>query len=96
MDEGGATYGDNECFSDHPMYTINAYYHQQTKLFPLDSLIYHFDIAARENDVIAYIQSAGLFKFLFEKYGVEKIKKYGQMDLKILMQSMVFQLINWR
>ena len=74
LDEGGATYTDNYCFYDNPMYTINSYYLQQKKLFPLDSLINSFDKQAKKNDVIAYIQSAGIFKYLYEKYGVEKMK----------------------
>ncbi len=74
LDEGGATYTDNFCFYDNPMYTVNAYYFQQKKLFPLDSLINSFDNQAKKSDVIAYIQSAGIFKYLYEKYGVEKMK----------------------
>lgn len=74
LDEGGATYTDNYCFYDNPMYTINAYYFQQNKLLSLDSLINDFDNQAKKNDVIAYIQSAGIFKYLYEKYGVEKMK----------------------
>ncbi len=74
LDEGGATYTDNFCFYDNPMYTINAYYFQQKELFPLDSLVNRFDAQAKKSDVIAYIQSAGFFKYLYEKYGVEKMK----------------------
>jgi hypothetical protein len=74
LDEGGATYTDNYCFYDNPMYSINAYYLQQKKLFPLDSLVDSFDNQAKKSDVIAYIQSAGIFKYLYEKYGVEKMK----------------------
>ncbi|MEO7175552.1 MAG: hypothetical protein ABIV51_06820 [Saprospiraceae bacterium] len=75
LDEGGATYTDNFCFYDNPMYSINAYYLQQKQLFPLDSLINNFDIQAKKSDVIAYIQSAGIFKYLYEKYGAEKMKQ---------------------
>ncbi|MCG8372158.1 MAG: hypothetical protein MI700_01420 [Balneolales bacterium] len=75
LDEGAATYTDNFCFYDNPMYTINAYYRQQNELFSFESLVNDFDNQARENDVIAYIQSAGIFKYLYEKYGVEKIKQ---------------------
>lgn len=75
LDEGAATYTDNFCFYDNPMYSINAHYLKHNKLFSIDSLINDFDNQARKNDVIAYIQSAGIFKFLYEKYGVEKIKQ---------------------
>ena len=74
LDEGGATYTDDYCFYDNPMYSINAYYLQQKKLFPLDSLVNSFDNQAKKSDIIAYIQSAGIFKYLYEKYGVEKMK----------------------
>ncbi|MFZ4413731.1 MAG: peptidase MA family metallohydrolase [Bacteroidales bacterium] len=74
LDEGGATYTDNFCFYDNPMYSINAYYLQQKKLFPLDSLVNGFDNQTKKSDVIAYIQSAGIFKYLYEKYGAEKMK----------------------
>jgi len=74
LDEGGATYTDNVCFYDNPMYSINAWYLQEKVLFSLESLIYDFDQKAKENDVIAYIQSAGIFKYLYEKYGVDKMK----------------------
>ena len=75
LDEGGATYTDNFCFYDNPMYTINAWYLQHNELFPLTGLISNFNDFAKKNDVIAYIQSAGIFKYLYEKYGVEKLKR---------------------
>lgn len=74
LEEGGATYADNYCFYDNPMYSINAYYLQQKKLFAIDSLVDNFDNLMKKSDVITYIQSAGIFKYLYEKYGVEKIK----------------------
>lgn len=74
LDEGGATYTDNYCFYDNPMYSINAYYLQQKKLFPIAALINDFDNQAKKSDVIAYLQSAGIFKYLYEKYGAEKMK----------------------
>ncbi|MEO1023807.1 MAG: hypothetical protein AAFW89_14785, partial [Bacteroidota bacterium] len=74
LDEGGATYTDNYCFYDNPMYTINAYYTKQDELFSFNELIFSFDETARKDDVKAYIQSAGIFKYLYEEYGVEKMK----------------------
>lgn len=74
LDEGGATCADNFCFYENPMYSINAYYLQQKQLFPLDSLVNSFDNQAKKSDVITYIQSAGIFKYLYEKYGVDKMK----------------------
>jgi hypothetical protein len=29
---------------------------------------------AQKNDVVAYLQSAGFYKYLYEKYGPEKMK----------------------
>ena len=74
LDEGGATYTDNFCFYDNPMYSINAYYVNEKMLFPLRKLIDNFDTCAKQSDVIAYIQSAGIFKYLYEKYGLLKMK----------------------
>lgn len=75
LDEGGATFTDNFCFYDNPMYTINAYYVREKKLFPLDQLVNAFDEQAKKSDVIAYIESAGIFKYLYEKYGPDKMKQ---------------------
>lgn len=74
LDEGGATYTDNFCFYDNPMYSINAWYINEKMLFPLDKLIKDFDTCAKQSDVIAYLQSAGIFKYLYEKYGIAKMK----------------------
>jgi hypothetical protein len=75
LDEGGATYTDDFCFYENPMFSINAYFLKENKLFELEELINNFDAKAKENDVIAYIQSAGYFKFLYENFGVDKMKK---------------------
>ena len=37
-------------------------------------MVNSFDSQAKKSDVIAYIQSAGIVKYLYENYGVEKIK----------------------
>ena len=75
LDEGGATYTDNFCFYDNPMYSINAYYGKEKMLFPFHRLIDDFDACAKQSDVIAYIQSAGIFKYLYETYGLEKMMR---------------------
>ena len=72
--EGSAVYADNECFYDNPIPTINAFYLQSNQLLSLENLINHFDEIAVQNDVMAYLQSAGVFKYLFEQYGLEKMK----------------------
>lgn len=73
--EGSAVYADNECHFENPILTVNAHYLQSNQLVPLNDLIHHFDEIAFKNDVLAYLQSAGIFKYLYEQYGVEKIKK---------------------
>ncbi|MGB5026410.1 MAG: hypothetical protein WBO44_13730 [Saprospiraceae bacterium] len=75
LDEGGATFTDNFCFYKNPMYTINAYYYKQKQLIPLQKLLDHFDEETKKNDVLTYIQSAGVFKYLYETYGEKKIKQ---------------------
>lgn len=75
LDEGGATYCDNFCYYENPMYSINAYFLREKRLFCLHDLMYNFDESAKDNDVIAYIQSAGVFKYLYEKYGTDKLKQ---------------------
>ena len=72
--EGSAVYADNECHYDNPIYAYNAYLVQHEKALPLSSLLHDFDQIAVQNDVIAYLQSAGVFKYLYEKYGIEKMK----------------------
>ncbi|MCR5890110.1 hypothetical protein LRS06_20500 [Hymenobacter sp. J193] len=75
LNEGGAVYCDNECWYENAIYSINAYLLQTGKLLPLARLINDFDNAARTEQVAAYLQSAGLFKYLYEQYGVEKMKR---------------------
>jgi hypothetical protein len=72
--EGGAVYADNECYYENPIPTMNAYYLQTKQLVSLEALIHDFDKIAFTNDVLAYLQSAGVFKYLYEKYGVDKMK----------------------
>ena len=99
LDEGGATYTDNFCFYDNPMYTINSYYLKNGKLFTFDSLINDFDNQAKKSDLIAYLQSAGIFKYLYEKYGVEKMKQLwirGFEDFELIYGFSIKQLeIDW-
>ncbi len=74
LDEGAATYTDNECYYENPFLVINAHFHSQDMLFELRELVENFDASAVENDIIAYLQSAGYFKYLYEQYGVDKMK----------------------
>ncbi|UPT66892.1 MAG: hypothetical protein M0D57_21095 [Sphingobacteriales bacterium JAD_PAG50586_3] len=74
LDEGAATFCDNECFYTNPIYTINAYLLKKKMLYALNDLVYNFDTVNAKNDVIAYLQSAGIVKYLYESYGVDKLK----------------------
>lgn len=74
VNEGGAMYADNECYYDNPVYAITAYLLRTGKSFPVAALIEDFDSKASESEVIAYMESAAVFKYLYEKYGIEKMK----------------------
>lgn len=74
LNEGSAVYADNECYFDNPIYSITSYLISTNKALPVQSLINNFDIEAGENEVIVYIESAAIFKYLYEKYGIEKMK----------------------
>ncbi len=74
LNEGSAVYADNQCLYENPIYSIASSFLKSGKAFPLLALIEDFDNKARESDVIAYIQSAAVFKYLYEKYGVAKMK----------------------
>ncbi len=76
--EGSAVYADYTCHVDNPFFTINAYYLQTNQLVSFDALIHHFDDIAVKNDVLAYLQSAAIFQYLYENYGVEKMKLLWQ------------------
>jgi hypothetical protein len=86
--EGSAVYADNECHFENPIPTINAFYLQSNQLQSLDSLINHFDEIAVQNDVIAYLQSASVFKYLYEQYGLEKMKLLWTRGFETLTPSM--------
>lgn len=74
LNEGSAVYADDHCYVDNPIYSINALLLQDHLTFPMQDLVRNFDALAVQSDVIAYLQAAGVFKYLYEKYGVEKMK----------------------
>ena len=74
LNEGGAVYADNQCLSyKNPIGVINRYLYEKKKWFPFDELINNFTEKAAENDMIAYLESAYIFKHLYENYGKEKM-----------------------
>ena len=75
LDEGGAVFADNECYAEDPIYGISAWFMASGKLLPFTALINDFDREAGKSDVIAYLESAAIFKYLYEKYGIPKLKR---------------------
>lgn len=75
LDEGFATFTDNQCFYDNPIYSINAYMLKNNKLLAFDALVNNFDAETAKSDVVTYLQSAGIVKYLYEKYGIAKFKQ---------------------
>ncbi len=75
LNEGSAVYADNECFYDNPIDAIAAHLARNNQLYTMAELIDHFDAKARDNEVVTYLQSASVFKYLYETYGVFKMKQ---------------------
>lgn len=75
LNEGSAVYADNTCFYDNPINGINAYMLREGHAVPLQTLISDFDRLAAENELVAYLQSAGIFKYLYERYGLDRLRK---------------------
>lgn len=74
LNEGGAVYADNQCLSyENPIRVINKYLYEKKKWFPFSELVNNFTEKAAENDLIAYLESAYIFKHLYEQYGKEKM-----------------------
>ena len=76
LDEGGAMYADSICLNyDNPIIVLNKYLFENNLWFPFNDLKDNFNKLAHENDMIAYLQSALIFKYLYENYGLEKIEE---------------------
>jgi hypothetical protein len=54
---------------------INALLLSKNHIVPLQNIINDFDSQAYKNDVIAYLHAAGIFKYLYENFGIEKMQK---------------------
>ena len=65
IDEGLATYSGGTC-SNYSLEEIYQYYIQSEKLILIDKLI--TDDFLKQNDIIAYTQSACLVKYLLQNY----------------------------
>lgn len=73
LQEGGAVYA--ECTDGALIDTIVAGIIKEQKYFALSHLVTLFDDKAKENEIIAYFEGASAFKFLYEKYGIQKLKQ---------------------
>lgn len=79
LNEGGAMYADNRCLSyEKPIIVINKYLYEKNKWFGIEELVNNFSEKASENDMIAYLESAFIFKHLYEKYGKKKMIELWQ------------------
>ncbi len=75
LDEGGAMYADSVCLNyDDPIIVLNKYLYENNMWFSFQDLKDNFNKCAHENDMIAYLQSELNFKYLYENYGLDKIK----------------------
>lgn len=76
LDEGGAMLTDDECLQyDDPISTINKFLYEQKMWFDFEELINNFTEKAAENDMIAYLQAAFIFRFLYEKYEIKNMEE---------------------
>lgn len=86
LDEGGAMFSDNQCLQyENPLSAINKHLYKNDMWFDLDDLVNDFNGMAGENDMIAYLQAGFIFRYLYENYGVDKMKilwKRGFSDLQ--------------
>lgn len=75
--EGAAVAADGSCLKyDNP--TVAAYLVQSGKAIPLEDLVEHF---GDHKDMITYLQSASLFLYLRDTYGMDAIRSLWQGSL---------------
>lgn len=79
--EGSAVYAQNECgnYLENPINALCAYMKQEKRLFTFQELVSNFNEKAKRDEVGVYFQSAGIFKYLYETYGVEKMKQLWEL-----------------
>jgi hypothetical protein len=75
LNEGGAVYTEYPCDDDYSLYGISSYMLKENKLFSFESLINNFHEKEMESEERAYFESAAIFKYLYENYGIEKMKE---------------------
>lgn len=82
--EGSAVYADGSCFVPDPVNTINAWLYQQQNVYPLKDLVNDFNNCALKDEAKAYLQAAGVFQYLYERHGHEKVKRLWQLGMDAL------------
>ncbi len=70
INEGFAVYSD-EMWYGFPLHDLNKYLLLEKKLIPLGELIENFRYYS---DMVSYPQAGSFVKYLYEQYGVDKIK----------------------
>jgi hypothetical protein len=75
LNEGGAVYTEYGCAGEQSLYAISAHLLKEKKLFSFDSLITDFHAMEMQSEEIAYFESAAIFKCLYERYGIDKMKQ---------------------
>lgn len=71
INEGFATYADDIWYG-YKLHALNKYLLQEKKLIPLKKLIKDF---SDYSDMISYPQAGSFVKYLYEQYGVDKVKE---------------------
>ena len=74
--EGSGMYADGSCLDyENPFDIIAAFLMNRNMLIPLEDFVNNFEKYAGENDLIAYLQAASLFKYIYENYGWKKMEE---------------------
>lgn len=69
--EGSAVFADGTC-QKFNLDTMGKYLLKSDKLIPLKELTFNF---GKYDDIITYLQGGSFVQFIYEKYGLDKIKK---------------------
>lgn len=77
ISEGLAVYSDNNWWGND-LYTLTKYFYEKEKLIPLKDLTTNF---RSYDDLITYPEAGSIAKYIYEKYGAEKIKKFWDNEI---------------
>lgn len=72
--EGSAVFADGECLG-YTLEQLGAYLVESGKAVDLPRLVDEFD---RSADMITYLESAGLFRFIYQNYDIDRLKAFWQ------------------